>query len=505
MATTQSIRPVVWSDWSGGINTRDTYEFEHNQIGPDSSNVSIIEGGKAIRRRTMVSNTTLLPAAPAIPTLSGGIVVTGLWFTYAGGTSTYWLQIDNTLYRASVSGGSWTSTKVFSNTNSCDITVFNGEVVIVQVNDGVFTWDGATLTNRSTVATGATIAIWQNKVWVANGTRVWWSNAGDAHTWTTGTDFVDIREKDSNSVTKLLGVGSSLIAFKESSMYRFTDSTTGSYQTIDWQHGAGYTSTQSVPYSQQFTAVALPGSEVLTVNPDGVFRGTAFGSLRKISDHIPEIDCQSGWPTAMTLYGTKVLIAVPDFGNLYDFFEYDVLHGYFLKHSIPVTAGTRPAVIGMTVYSPVGAGIDEIHGLTADSTPTHYRLRLSNLFTELDPGSAGIADPGCTRTVASFDARFVQPNNGLMTRVKSFYVRAVPFASSTNIPTYGISFFNDIGGEVVHQFTPLSTATFQRIIQRFNPYIGAREVGFSVFDSSTSAPTSWTIYDIKMEFLSIEA
>jgi hypothetical protein len=45
-----------------------------------------------------------------------------------------------------------------------------------------------------------------------------------------------MREKDGKTVTALFG-GSGLLAFKEDSTYRINDSTTGAYQTIDWNTG----------------------------------------------------------------------------------------------------------------------------------------------------------------------------------------------------------------------------------------------------------------------------
>lgn len=132
-----------------------------------------------------------------------------------------------------------------------DFCDFAGKLVGVHPVDGVFDYDGTTWASRNATVKGNAIAAWQNKCWVTGDptagqkARVWWSNINSSATWTTASDFVDLREKDEASCTAI-GAGEGmdivgrpgLLVFKEESTYRINSSTTGAYTTLDSDIGA---------------------------------------------------------------------------------------------------------------------------------------------------------------------------------------------------------------------------------------------------------------------------
>lgn len=117
------------------------------------------------------------------------------------------------------------------------------KAVFVHKTGGIYdSPDGVTWTSRNVTVKGTTIAVWQNKLWVGGDTsnfpRVWWSNAGTSATWTTATDFVDVREKDVTVITCLYEAAGALLVFKEDSTYRINNDQTGQFVMIDRAHGA---------------------------------------------------------------------------------------------------------------------------------------------------------------------------------------------------------------------------------------------------------------------------
>lgn len=119
-------------------------------------------------------------------------------------------------------------------------------IVFVHPVDGVFTWDGATFSARvGSPVKGTATAVWQNKCWVIDGSKVWWSNPGRADVWTTSTDFNSVRDLNDEDLTAV-GVGNGidtlertgLLVFKRQSTHLIIDSETGEYKTLDTRHGA---------------------------------------------------------------------------------------------------------------------------------------------------------------------------------------------------------------------------------------------------------------------------
>lgn len=228
--------PLQVRDFSGGWNIRDApSEIARNET-PDCLNMSIDERGGAVKRLGL----SRLNGSP----LAGVAQVIFYWET----GQVVILQIGTSVYKTS-DMTTLTLIGTFSTVAAGAFCEFNGLLVAVHPVDGVITSNGSTWVVATVTVKGTACAVWQNKVWVTgdpvNKSRVWWSNAGSATTYTTATDFVDIREIDDAACTAI-GVGQGmdiagrpgLLVFKARSWYRINNSTTGSYTTLHAKAGA---------------------------------------------------------------------------------------------------------------------------------------------------------------------------------------------------------------------------------------------------------------------------
>lgn len=504
MATGIGVKSYTWEDFSGGLNSRDSAFDVRAPYFESASNINIVEAGKGIARRGTITSATgatwNLPVSPSAKSSAGS----GLWFLASLGSTAYLLQVGNTLYRSVA--GTWVSTATFSTTDSIAVTEFNGEAVLCHPVDGIYTWSGgASITNRSATAKGSSIAVWQNKVWAGDGETLWWSNAGDSHTWTTGTDFVKVREKDSESITCLLGGGSGLIVFKANSMYRVNDSTTGSYQTVDWFNGAGYVAPSGIPQNQSQSVIQLDGGEILAANVNGIYRGTGFSGLKLISAHVLELAMSAlvDKVVRMARRGRKILIVMgSSLGVGNDYYEYDIDSGYFLLHTSQMTTGSRPRVIGIT--SGLFGTSWYILGLFQDGTgtPVQFSGILSGVF---DQGNMGTADIGCTLTTASVVPSYYSPNTGLLARCMRITYLGSRSTISTSLPTTGITWYDENVTNKTALTTPSTVSGGGLGVSswEYRPYSLGRYFAPIIQDASSST-TQWQIDRIRMDCLPVE-
>ena len=259
-------------DFSGGWNIRDAQgELAANES-PDLYNVTLDERGGISKRLGYTKYNS---------SAFGSSLVTNCF---------YWSTGQNLITQAGAKLYKDTNTsefKTFTTSERCGFADFVGLLFFVHPTDGLFKYDGTTVTAIVDVDApkGSTIATWQNKLWVSGNpaakSRVYFSDAGSGDNW-TATSFVDLREKDTEPVVCLTGASGldisgrpGLLAFKRRSTYRIFDSATGQFQTLDAQIGAA--SAISVVNGFQRT-VALGES--------GIYWTDGVGPMRPASDKI---------------------------------------------------------------------------------------------------------------------------------------------------------------------------------------------------------------------------
>lgn len=232
---------ITISDFSGGLNARDALTELGNNESPDMWNVVIDErGGVAKRLGNSKWNSSAL-ANLVTYGFESHVCAKNLWYT----------QADGKLYRDTA--GTMTLSRTFTAGGRVQIVDFAGVCYLIHSSDGLYSsTDGASwsavVASTGILPTGDQLAVWQNKLWVADSTSTLlsFSAPGDATKWDSADDAGSnyIREGNDYPIVCLYGTSGAdlqaqpaLLVGKRSggqgSMHRVVDAATGDYVTID--------------------------------------------------------------------------------------------------------------------------------------------------------------------------------------------------------------------------------------------------------------------------------
>lgn len=261
---------LQFRDFSGGINLRDAAPQLGGNESPDLYNITLDERGSISKRLGMTKYNS--SAFGASLTTCGDYWESGQNQITQAGTGLY-KDTSNVAF------------KTFTTSATCAMCDFKGLLIFVHPIDGMFKYDGTTVTAIGAGPKGNAIATWQNKIWVSGDpaalSRVYFSAAGDETTW-SGTAFVDLREKDQQPVLALAGASGidvsgrpGLLAGKRRSTYRIYDSSTGAFQTLDT--GVGVASPQAFTQIDQRT---------IFLGESGIHWTDGVGPMRLASDKL---------------------------------------------------------------------------------------------------------------------------------------------------------------------------------------------------------------------------
>jgi hypothetical protein len=328
------------TDFSGGLNLRDsTNEIAPNET-PDATNWTLDERGAA-KWRNGCSGVGALPGTSGKP----------VYLHYSEALSTYLCARESagTFKLFTGSPSSWTDRGTINSvvTTQAAFVDFPGnppKVVIATdissgATKGMWTWDGTTLSNVSTTIAGRAIALWQDRVIVAgystsdangNPTRFLASAPKDPTTWTLagGAWNQDVREKDATPLTALGIVGGGLIVFKKRSAYRVNDSANGSYTMIDPDNGCigprALTSAVGRIYAWGSKAIC---------EFDGVGRGRSISD--KVNPIFDIVGTIGGLPLAGTWLGRAYFAYPTGADGPHHILEYDPEHQWLMRHQVP--------------------------------------------------------------------------------------------------------------------------------------------------------------------------
>ena len=338
--TATRLQQIQISDFLGGLNLRSSeVELATNET-PDCMNITLDERGGVVKRLGLERFGNALSTG-----------ATALY--YSGALDDFFIQ-DGSALKKTDNFTSLTTVNTFTTSARCAMVDFNGLLVVVHPVDGVYTYNGSAFTNRSTTVKGDAIASWQNKVWVGGDTskkaRVWWSNAGDATTWTYTAgppevgDFIDLREVDDQIITGL-GIGQDmdvvgrpgLLVTKEHSFYRINNSTTGAYTTLGTEAGAS-----------SHLAIASIGGLTATLNRHGIWVTNGTGAPLLASSRLTPLFTAAQLSLAdMTkcsagTIGDRIIFSIPRTGSSRPdlTLEYHPRDGWIVPHSFGLNAYT---------------------------------------------------------------------------------------------------------------------------------------------------------------------
>ena len=353
--------PIRYADFSGGLNLRDSSDQLAPNESPDMMNVILDQRGGLEKR---------------------------LGYTKDGGMSAFAANCVNSFYswvlgqivvqegvnvRKRTAAGTFSSVKAFSTAARVTFCDFHGKMLMLHPVDGLFSYDGTTVSARLGTHVGVDIAAFQNKVWTATGTalaaertRVNFCAAGDETTWAGGTaGSVDIREIDDAPLTCLIGDSGQdvagrggLLVFKEKSAYRIHSSVTGDFVTIDPANGAsGALAACGIP--------AAPGEATAVVNKTGIYITTGRGKLEKASGRIDplftptfleyeDVDafCSVAQPDGHLLFSVRKLGSSENDLTI----EYDPSVGWMVPHSFSASSFAAHGATGQVYHTDPGSG-----------------------------------------------------------------------------------------------------------------------------------------------------
>jgi len=391
------------SDFSGGLNLRDSPNELAASETPDAFNFTLDERGALKWRKGCVT-------AVALPGVAGKTCdlfysqALGLWLCCretAGAPNTFRLHT----HPADLSSGSWTDRGQIASgvgAQACfadwpgttPFCLIGTDVVDVNFG-GYYTLDATpTLTRRFGNSTVIDLAIWQNKVWLIvpslGPTRIYRSLVGDPVT--TPTDFNDLREKDAGPLTALGVSGAGLLAYKMRSTYRITDAATGAYVLIDNSAGCLH----------PLSLVAHHG-RLYSWGADAFYEWDGIGAGRNVGDKCRSLfvtPALASGPPILGVSGDSIIGAfAADYGTVRDdLLEFNPAQKWIMRHSLASTTSDQ-----------ISSFATKDNTLYAASEDGNVVLKM---FTET-PGS----DDGVV-PFTRYTTPWLQPTNGALARLQ---------------------------------------------------------------------------------------
>ncbi len=409
VSPTRRLAGVSLEKFDGGLNLRDAPSELGSNETPDCMNVTLDERGGAIGRLgiTKLNGSSLLPAAPAYLYYSTYADLLLAWVKNNGSG-------NSALYGSSDGGVTWTGRGAFTLNQDGAIVDFAGvngpRIVVVTTVDGVYSYNTAVTiyvhstggANNMDEVRGNAVAVWQNKLWVCGDirddtthskARVWRCNAGDEQKWTVTTDFTDIRDVDTLPCVAI-GAGTgmdvtgkpTLLVYKNASMYRINDSSTGAYTTLH-ARGAGAASNK---------AVAAVSGRICSVNSEGIWVTDGLAIPVRVSDKLQPLFTADGlnltdpsvWSAAP--YRDRVVFNVTRAGSATNnlMLEYHPEVGWTVPHQLalgPMTVYTKQTSKLISAAAASGKVFETFKGGTDDSVAIPQRYQTP--WIEVDKGN----------------------------------------------------------------------------------------------------------------------
>ena len=462
---------VTLDDFRGGLNLVDAEPEVPLNCLIDALNFTVNEDGKLAGRY-------LCPAV-ASAVSPGGTVNN---FFYSAVLDTFFVQTDDAgtfrIRKGNANGmAAWSNVATVTTSARGAFCDFQGYVVYCHPVDGVFTYDGTTWTSRNAAVDGNAIAVWQNKVWVAGDpadpTILRWSNAGDATTWTTASDFVRVREGGDRLITAL-GAGpgmdsegrGGLLVFKSHSVHRVNSATTGAYTTLALDAGAG-----------SHLSVVTVGGWTCFAGRRGIWRTDGVGPPEYVSQRVEPLLKETTGDLALIAgrYRDTAVFLIPTSffaGGSVNCLQYSPTEGWMMPHRIASSGASR----FLTHYTKNG---DRLYGIDSLNNPAFEMFQRGSANADYDDVSPEYyAQTGWVR---------------LGDKMTSFGdIRLVGQASAANSVT--VEAWTDFDPEAQGFYTPGRTATVDlsstgRVdIARAKVYCNGRALSVRVEDI-TSAPS----------------
>ena len=234
--------PFLYTDFSGGLNTKDApYLLTDNQA-RDLSNVQGTTAGAIVKRNGLVTFSTPADTLTSLFPLED---VSPIQLVGAGGTSLYAISTGGTptvIKTGLTSGARWEFVQISAQAGAGPLWGMNGTDTPQQWN-GVAGTTSSWVASSGTVPNGKYMTTAGNRVWVTGvsgfPSRVYWSDLdtnGGAASW-PAANVLDLDPNDGQPITGIGHVGPYLMVTKARKLFIITNLDTGANRRLSDQVG----------------------------------------------------------------------------------------------------------------------------------------------------------------------------------------------------------------------------------------------------------------------------
>lgn len=208
---------VEINSFSGGINRKVSPLLAKIDEGYTARNVRMTKIGALVKRQgyKLIGN---IPDSSAVRFLypyykTGASPLRQL--LRISGTKFYYLNETNNQWVDATGGVSIDSTKI------PDATIYANLAIIVNAAGSVLKWDGSSLANLGgDPQNGTTIATFKDRVYIASGSVVYYSDVANPESWPVSNKF-NVGLNDGDEITAVKPYFNSLLIFKKNSIWQY--------------------------------------------------------------------------------------------------------------------------------------------------------------------------------------------------------------------------------------------------------------------------------------------
>lgn len=225
------------SDFKGGLNTRDSkHRIGDNEAVVLLNLISIKGGGLEKRKGTSKYNSSVI---------SSDKTVHSLYRFYKSAISYRKMLVvcDSTLYVGDDGAGTFASVGSLSVSDPCFFATW-GDVCYMFNGTIKKQYDGTTLSDiGGSPPAGKYVVFRKDRLYVAGVSgapnRLYFCETGDATTWNTGSNYIDVRSNDGDKITGILPIGDNLVVYKNNSIWLLTGTSASDFFLTEVVAGKG--------------------------------------------------------------------------------------------------------------------------------------------------------------------------------------------------------------------------------------------------------------------------
>jgi len=215
-------------DFSGGLNVKDSEHMIADNQCIDIKNFYFDQKGALSKRNgSKEYNTSAIDSNPILSLFR--------FYKSSGSFQEFLCLSGSTLYKGDDIGGTWTSIKTgLTAGKRCSFAVWGDLCYMWNGYDTPMQYDGTTVSDVSgSPPNGKYVVFRKDRLYVAgdpnNPNRIYFCDTGNPTSWSTGSNYIDIRSNDGDMITGILPLGDSLVIYKNNSVWMLAGTQTSDF------------------------------------------------------------------------------------------------------------------------------------------------------------------------------------------------------------------------------------------------------------------------------------